>query len=454
MSNPIVKPSVFGEKILGLKLYDVQKRVMDSLWKPDTRTSFMCCNNGGKTSRVMVVLILWHLWTWPRGKVKSTSGSWIQIIDQLCPNLGVHREKFEDEMEFFTTPLVRTKEGGFWRGFSTNEPGRAEGDHADGPERPLLCIVDEAKTVPNKIFQAFDRCVGLDSPTRYLIASSPGYAEGMFYQSQTINRRDWQVFRQTANDTPHITQKQIEDIRKRWAGFPAFAASMLGEDFMPLVEDAIIELKALDFCLGNPTKMVLGEVRAFCDFAWSNDGDENVLAVCNGNRVTIEAAFHADNLHDICSTFERNFRRLGIVSHQISGDEGSGGKMIMDELDKRGYVLNRVNNGSPANDEEHYCSIASEVWYEGSKRIYDNSIVLPQDNDLRGQLLSRKRIKGSRGRLAIESKADMRKRGVPSPDKADSVLGCIMPLGGFQQASGGDFKMLPLKMGGYEYVGG
>lgn len=415
----------------------------------------MACNDGGKTSRCIVTLILWHLWTWPKGKVKTTSGSWIQILDQLVPGLGRHKDKFEDEMEFFTTPLIRTEEGGFWRGFSTNEPGRAEGDHADGEECPLLCIVDEAKTVGDNIFQAFERCVSLDSdPTRYLIASSPGFAEGTFYLSQTMNAKDWQVFKQTADDTPHITKQAIAKVRERWIGFPSFARSMLGEDFMPLIEDAIIDLKALDFCLGNPKQWVPGAVHAFCDFAWSNDGDENVLAVCNGNRVTIEAAFHADNLNDICGGFLKHFIRLGLKPGDISGDEGSGGKMIMDELDNRGFYLNRINNQSPANDQDHYVSIAAEIWYEGSKKIYDNSIILPRDMEFRGQMLSRKRIKGSKGRLAIESKRDMKKRGVPSPDRADACLACIAPVGGFQQAQSGPFTVTPVRMGSYAAFGG
>lgn len=454
MSKPVVKPSIFAREALGFDLYPVQQAVVDSLYKPGTRTSYLACNDGGKTSRCIVTLILWHLWTWPRGKVKSTSGSWIQIIDQLVPGLGRHRDKFEDEMTFFTTPMIRTEEGGFWRGFSTNEPGRAEGDHADGEESPLLCIVDEAKTVEDKIFQAFERCVSLDSdPTRYLIASSPGYAEGTFYLSQTINRKDWQVFKQTADDTPHIAKESIAKVRERWNGFPAFARSMLGEDFMPLVEDAIIDLKALDFCLGNPKQWVQGDKHAFCDFAWSNDGDENVMGLSHGNRVTIEATFHADNLNDICSQFVRHFIRLGLQGHQISGDEGSGGKMIMDELENRGYFLNRLNNQSPANDPDHYTNIAAEIWYEGSKKIYDNSIILPMDSELRGQLLSRKRIKGSKGRLAIESKRDMKKRGVPSPDRGDAVLACIAPIGGFQQAMGGGFNMTPLRVGSYSAFG-
>lgn len=456
-SHPIVKPSKFARDALGMELYPKQIEVVDSLFQPDTRTSFACCNAGGKTSRIITCLILWHLWTWPRGKVKTTSGSWIQILDQLRPSLAAHKELFEDEMEFRQEPYIVTSEGGFWRGFSTNEPGRAEGDHADGEDRPMLCIIDEAKTVPDAIFQAFGRCVDLDSPTRYLIASSHGFAEGTFYMSQTLLKKEWQVFNQTAEDTPHITAESIAKVRSRWSGFPAFASSMLGEGFMPMVENAIIDLKALDFCLGNPCAFKQGEKHAFCDFAWSTDGDENVLALRFGNRVTIEAAFNCDNGPGIANQFAHHFRRLGLKSHEISGDEGGGGKIILDLLDEMGWVITRVNNQQSANDEQHYVSIAAEMWYEGSKRITANDIILPNDTELRGQLISRKRTKGSKGRLAIESKKDMKTRkegGVPSPDRADAVLGCIAPVGGFQTAiSGGILKITPMGVGGYTFVG-
>lgn len=447
---PFVKPSVFAQKILGMKLYAKQIEVADALTDPNSKLSFMCCNNGGKTSRLFVTWILWHLTMWPKGKVKSTSGSWNQIIDQLQNALRHYRDIFEEELEFQQT-MIKSADGGFWRGFSTNDPGKAEGDHADGAERPLLFLVDEAKTVPDPIFQAIDRCIGTDSPIRLVYASSPGYAEGMFFLSQTLMSKQFKCFRQTAEDTPHITPKQIKDLKERWSGFPAFAESMLGHAFMPMVESAVINMKALDYCLANPPEWKPAIPKAFCDFAWSKGGDENCYSICNGNRITIEAAFNCDNLNGICDRFVREFERTGIKAENITGDEGSGGKLIMDELENRGWVLNRQNNQSTANDPDHYVSIAAEQWYEASKLITANKIILPNDMELRGQLLSRKQIKGSKGRLAIESKDDMKARGVPSPDRADAVLGAITPMGGFH--SGSITKIIPMGIGSYAACG-
>jgi hypothetical protein len=66
-------------------------------------------------------------------------------------------------------------------------------------------------------------------------------------------------------------------------------------------------------------------------------------------------------------------------------------------------------------------------------------------------MLSRKQIKGTKGRLAVESKDDMKARNVPSPDRADAVFGCITPMGG--HAVGGITKIVPMGIGAYTACG-
>lgn len=51
------------------------------------------------------------------------------------------------------------------------------------------------------------------------------------------------------------------------------------------------------------------------------------------------------------------------------------------------------------------------------------------DDQLAAQLGSIKWTVDSRGRIKIESKDDMRKRGLPSPDRADAVVYCWVSMG-------------------------
>ena len=55
-------------------------------------------------------------------------------------------------------------------------------------------------------------------------------------------------------------------------------------------------------------------------------------------------------------------------------------------------------------------------------------VILPDDSDLVGQLSSRKYEMTEQSKQKVESKEDMKKRDLPSPDEADCVLLCVVPV--------------------------
>lgn len=439
IARALANPANFGEMVLGFTFSAKQREALELCLPPGAFVSLACCNGGGKTSRVLVTLVLWHMFLFPAGKVKVTSGSYPQIEDQIWPQIIAHKEKFP-LWKWFETPYIDIPSnigGGFFRGFTTNHPGRAEGDHEDGPDKPLLFIVDEAKTAPEWLKKVL---VGRVRATRTVLMSSHGFAEGWFYETQAFGGDRWKKVQINWDDCPWITKEEKENVTQEFAGQPEFINSVAGFDFMPLVQDAIINGKALDECIANPPPANKnGERHLFCDFAWSGSGDQNVLALREGNVITIEKKFHCGHLiasakHQtpgIVEQFIAEFLRLGLQPNQISGDEGGGGKLIMDELDSRGWILNRVNNGATASDSEHYVSVGAEIWYEAGKHITNKTYVLPRDMTFRAQALSRKRKKNDKGKLAVETKEEMRMRGVSSPDAADAVFGAMMPSHGW-----------------------
>ena len=55
-------------------------------------------------------------------------------------------------------------------------------------------------------------------------------------------------------------------------------------------------------------------------------------------------------------------------------------------------------------------------------------IILPNDNDLIGQLSCRKYYFTSNGKQIVESMEEMKKRGLASPDEADCMLLVCLPV--------------------------
>ena len=144
--------------------------------------------------------------------------------------------------------------------------------------------------------------------------------------------------------------------------------------------------------------------------------------------------------------FIRHFQEQGLNAWQICADEGGLGVVMCDALHEAGWPVRRVNNGSPASRADYYANKGAEIWFEGRTQIERRQIILPDDRELVAQLTARRGWPDSKGRLQLESKADLRARGIGSPDRADAVLGAMMPapaVGGFTLVSTGGDRYWP-----------
>jgi phage terminase large subunit len=109
--------------------------------------------------------------------------------------------------------------------------------------------------------------------------------------------------------------------------------------------------------------------------------------------------------------------------HVWIDDSGVGGGVTdrLQELNQdagRVYVAG-INNGSKSHAPDDYVNMGTELWHNMSDHIAEWDI--PDDEDLVGQLTSRKFKMTSKGQIALESKDDMKARGLDSPDKADAL---------------------------------
>ena len=66
--------------------------------------------------------------------------------------------------------------------------------------------------------------------------------------------------------------------------------------------------------------------------------------------------------------------------------------------------------------------LRDELWFKGREWFQNKSCTIPQDGALIAELTAPTYIFSSTGKMVVESKADMKKRGVRSPDLADAFL--------------------------------
>jgi hypothetical protein len=185
-------------------------------------------------------------------------------------------------------------------------------------------------------------------------------------------------------------------------------------DYTPIVNPEL--LKKL---FEHPPPKVTNSRTAFCDFAAG--GNENVLALRDGNRVDLIRCWRELDTVQTVRQFVAEFQRLRLVPAEIFGDAGGLGIVICDALKEAGWHISPVNNGEPASDSEHYANVAAEMWFQAARKIERQSVILPNDAVFFRQATTRKAEYDSKQRMRAEPKPNMKE----SPDRADAVFGAL-----------------------------
>lgn len=224
-------PVYFAEEELRVSLYWWQDTVLS--WfeaAPRERVKGSLCtpNGAGKSERVVATLVLWWLAMHPQGKVVVTTKSGLQLDTQVCPAIERHQGKFDGWK--FIERRIETPTGGMGIFFVTDEIGRAEGHHPIGDPMtgPVLLIVDEAKSVPEEMFQALDRC----TYAAILYVSSPGAKSGRFYDSFYRKELGFKTLQIGLKECPHIPKSRIDDIIATYGSKSPYTLSTLEGQFM------------------------------------------------------------------------------------------------------------------------------------------------------------------------------------------------------------------------------
>jgi hypothetical protein len=417
-------PVGFAETVLGMILYWWQAEVLT--WFESTfelvKASLCTPNGAGKSAYVDAILALWWITVHPQGIVVITTKDSKQLDNQLWPAIERHKGKFPQYD--FIERMVRNGKGGFIIGFTTDDPGRAEGWHKlDDVCGPLLIIGDEAKSIADQIHMALDRC----TYNAKLLTSSPGLTEGIFWKSQREDQAappiGYHHLKVGLLDCPHIPQSRIDNILAEYGPDHWFTRSTLHGEFTDVDSDTlfVIPKEVVREAMGMdghlPPAYVPGGKRAFCDFAAGRA--ENVFAYREGNRVEVTAWKDPDPMRAI-GRFIGLFVEKSLLPSEIKGDAGGMGIPILARFNELGWPIIGVNNESEAVDSVRYPNRGAERWHQAAFKI--RGLILPNDPVAFEQLTKRRAAPTSGGKLGLETKDQMKERGQPSPDRGDGIV--------------------------------
>ena len=120
-------------------------------------------------------------------------------------------------------------------------------------------------------------------------------------------------------------------------------------------------------------------------------------------------------------------KRLGVSNAAIDTVGVGGG--VYDRLVEENEPVMDMQAAGRAKDYKTYSNARAEWYWTFRERLEQGDVDLdPEDEDTIEQLAGMQFKIDNRGRIQIESKDDMKKRGMDSPDRADAMIMSFSPL--------------------------
>jgi hypothetical protein len=122
-------------------------------------------------------------------------------------------------------------------------------------------------------------------------------------------------------------------------------------------------------------------------------------------------------------------QELGVAPAAIFVDVIGLGAGVYDRLREMGYPAQPVNVANVADDSIKYGRKRNELWWRVREKFEGGTISIPDDRELTDELSTQKvHPPTSLGVMQVFSKAEMKKQGFKSPNKADAL--CLTFAGG------------------------
>lgn len=429
-------PVGFCRDILGENLWSKQVEIMESV-KVNKYTSVRSCHASGKSFTAARV-VCWWLSTRPIGSAfaVTTAPTYNQVKAILWREIHrAHNKAGLPGRLNLTEWMMGDELVAFGRKPADYDTEAFQGIHA----REVLVVLDEASGIPLALWDAAETIL-TSNKCRELAIGNPDDPTGMFAQSHQPDS-GYHSIRIRAEDTPNFTGEVVpevvseslidpdwvEDKKRRWGMDSPLYISKIMAEFPEDTADNLIPLSWIQRAQEN-TLYPDAPIELGVDVARFGD-DETVIFVRRGPVARI---FSVTVKQDTMTTVNRILYAANETGASVvKVDEIGVGAGVVDRLKEiGGLTIMGLNAGRPPADrdpkrDEDYKKRfmnARAQWFWNLRERFEKGLIdIDGDEELRDQLANIKFKVSIGGKIQIESKDDMKARGLKSPDRADAM---------------------------------
>lgn len=420
-------PVLFVREVFGIEPDAWQREVLEAYGDPlCRRISIRSAHGVGKTA-VVAWCASHHVLTRFPQKTAVTAPSSPQLFDAFYAEVLHWVRQLPDALRSLVVEksdrmeLKHAPESSFLtcRTSRQDQPEALQGIHAEH----VLLIVDEASGVPEQVFEAAAGSMSGHNATTILIGN-PVRTTGLFFDTHHRIASEWKRFHISAFDSPRVSDEFVKEMASRYGeDSNVYRVRVLGE--FPLVDDDV----AIPFELVEAAQQREVSTNPDAPVVWGVDvarfgGDRSALCKRRANRVMEPVRFWRDlDLMKLTGVIKNEFDQCQFADKpaEILVDVIGIGAGVVDRLRELNLPVRGINVSESPALKDRYANLRAELWFLAKEWLHARDCALPDDDHvLARELVSSKYFYASSGKLQIESKADMKKRGIPSPDAADA----------------------------------
>lgn len=303
-------------------------------------------------------------------------------------------------------------EGRLW---SAENPDAYAGVHNfDG----VLVIFDEASGIDDSIWAVTSGFFTENTPNRFWMAfSNPRRNTGYFYECFNSKREFWTTKVVDAR-TVEGTDKQVyQQIIDEYGPESSQAHVEVYGQFPSEGDDQFISANLVDDAMKRPAYKDLSAPIVIGVDPARFGADATVIAIRQGRDIVSIRRHRGDDtmtvVGHVIDAIEEYRPTLVVI------DEGGLGAGIVDRLKEQRYKVKGINFGNKSKNPVMYGNKRAEMW--GAMKDWLKTASIPLDRFLKTDLISPMMKPDSKGTIFLESKKDMKARGLASPDAADAI---------------------------------
>lgn len=418
-------PELFVRHVIGAEPQEWQAAALRAIAAEDR----VCIRSGhgiGKTAFLSWLILWWLLTRYPT-KIVATANTAHQLNDVLWTEVDKWarrmNEGFKSQLDFKADKISLVGSSDSFCAFRTSRrenPEALQGFHSEN----MLILVDEASGVPDVVFQVGEGAMSTKG-AKTVLTGNPTRAEGFFFDAFHSNREQWHCMKVSCADSDTVDPKFVEDMAEKYGEESNTFRVRVSGEFPTQSDDVLVPLHLVEDAVRRDV-----EAAPTTPVVWGVDvsrfgGDRSALVKRQG-QVMLETAktWQGKDLMELAGILLMEYEAtpFSLRPQSVFIDSIGVGGGLADRLAELGLPAVSVAVSESPSLKDRYTRLRDELFWKAREWFEGRDCKIPNDETLISEITSIRYKYQSTGKLKVESKDEMKRRGQRSPDVADAFV--------------------------------